>query len=657
MILDKELSPVPSQLAPRAGVASPRPRCRPGGPIAIVLALMVLLLPARPARAQSYPHMRYNQVRQKMIHNAMSTEEPILDMILYHDVRVFEFDTHNGKNTHGSLTCDWWLYHSGDLANENSEHSAETLSDALKEVQTFHLQNPQHEVFTFYIDAHDAFEPGRTPAELDALIDKYFPFDTNLAKSHSFTPFHMLHAGDPAINPVPQAGPCPCANGTDPWLVACVDGTYSPATYPACQWPLLASLRGKVLFVVTGGDSRADQYTRSGRDWLARRAFATYDHKTINSRHARTWDAAHKKWVIDNPQGYDLHPWEVIFNVYYSDSGNVFTTDCAKWPQDCHKPLQAILNEKHLVGRSFGTNSEGDWNTQKNLRVQIIGTDRVNESAYPYATTHGEQGFPFQCALTSGDACGTEVESRGSPVFNFTVSTEDINNGSDADSMAFAERQDAADKDWSVQVSVPSSWVADWAKGCLMARQDRANRAAYFAVCRTANTERLQVQWRSDGGGKAEAAGYDDDSDVDAQLFPAVRSMSKENSAYNGVPKHESPSFVKMVSAAKSTKFTAFGSRDGSHWYQIGKTRTFKHPLVFKGIAATAHGQNKILLRFQQFSVNGKFQNAADGSWDYWLIGDKGSLHAACTPSGCAFPVGSAGNARFFLFRSGWGHD
>jgi len=459
--------------------------CRVMPKIAFLVAVILFWVPSL-ARAQSYPHMRYNQVRQKNIHNAMSKEAPILDMILYHDVRVLEFDIHNGKNVHGKLNGDWWLYHSGDLPNESAEHTAETLSDALKEVQTFHRQNPHHEVFTFYIDQHDDFESGRMPKDLDALIDKFFPFNTNLEQSATFTPFHLLHSGDPKVLPVAGATECPCATMKESSLQACVDGTFSKS--PACQWPLLSTLQGKIIFVVTGGNDHADEYVDHGRAWQQRRAFATYDHKYVTSRH---FD---KK---TNPNGFDRVPWEVFFNQENGDSGNVFTTDCHAFPDDCKKPMQQIIFEKHLVGRSFGSGNEDDWNKQRKLKVQLIGTDLVDEADYPYASTHGLEGFPFQCALTLGDGCGTEVEARGSPVFNFTVNTEDFNNNNDPDSFAYAEQLDKKDRDYILQVSSPSGSVEDWAKACLMARSDQGARAAYFAVCRTANSTRTTAGFSS----------------------------------------------------------------------------------------------------------------------------------------------------------------
>jgi len=485
------------------------------------------------------------------------------------------------------------------------------------------------------------------PKDLDALIDKFFPFNTNLEQSATFTPFHLLHSGDPKVLPVAGATECPCATMKESSLQACVDGTFSKS--PACQWPLLSTLQGKIIFVVTGGNDHADEYVDHGRAWQQRRAFATYDHKYVTSRH---FD---KK---TNPNGFDRVPWEVFFNQENGDSGNVFTTDCHAFPDDCKKPMQQIIFEKHLVGRSFGSGNEDDWNKQRKLKVQLIGTDLVDEADYPYASTHGLEGFPFQCALTLGDGCGTEVEARGSPVFNFTVNTEDFNNNNDPDSFAYAEQLDKKDRDYILQVSSPSGSVEDWAKACLMARSDQGARAAYFAVCRTANSTRLQVQWREATGDSGKAGGYDDKVDMDAQMIPMVKTVSTGGYAGNGIEKLEGPSFIKLTSSHDGTRFSAFGSRDGRQWHPLGATKTFKTPLVHKGIAASSHGSKAVLWRFQQFSVGVVFQNATDAAtWQYWLIGDGGSpSHAVCNAKGCSFPHGPDGNARGFLFRNGWGH-
>lgn len=612
--------------------------------LAAVATLALLLSGTRLAAAQSYPHMRYNQVRQKQVHNAMDANEPILDMLGYYAVRSLEFDIHNGKAYNPDLTGDWWLYHSGDLVSENYAHSAETLSDALKEVQTFHRLNPDHEVLTIYVDVHDDFDSNQSADDLDALIERFFVYNDTLANSDLFTPFHLYWSGS-SYFPIAGATTCPCSN-----LQQCVDGTFSAATSPACQWPLLSQLRGKIIFVVTGGDDKADQYTGNGSLWSSRDAFATYDHKYVNS-HA---------YSSSNPYGYTKHPWEVFFNQGAGDTGNVYVgtngliTDCTSWANDCNKGMQEVVNMKHLVGRSYFADSSGDWSTQVSRKVHIIGTNEVNDLEDPWSSTHNVHGFPFACAFTPGEGCGTEAETHGSPMFNFTVGTEDFANGDDTDSITYVEKQDATDKEWIIHVLTPSSHVNGWGKGCLMARHHRGRGAAYFAVCRTADDHRAQMQWRLDDNDDALATGYDDDLNTEDQIHDVIESVTTGTTEQVIGVQWESTSFLKIVSFSSSTVFRAFVSRDRLTWRQIGHTITFPYALSFKGIASTSHGDDSTLWRFQSFTVGGTFQNAADATWDYWLIGSGGSVEATCSSSGCSFPS-SAGDARFLLFRNGWG--
>ena len=626
----------------------------------LLTAALLLLAPVMSAYADSYPHMRYNEVRQKMIHNAMDAEEPVLDMLTYHAVRGFEFDVHNTKGG-TSLKGDWWVYHAGGVpltvgstVGEFAAHTAETLSDALEEIRTFHRHNPQHEVITFFIDQHDDFEAGRNAQDLDALIDRFFKFDNNLAKSEIFSPTHLFHSGDPKFNAVADTGPCPC-----PTLQDCVDGRVALQAHPACRWPLLSALRGKIIFVITGGNPHADEYVgfhgdvdgpaKSGdSQWLARRAFVTYDHDHLTSK-------PYNK--TSNPYGFDRRPWEVFFNEDESNVNNVFTTNCNTFPKDCKKTMQRVITDNHLVGRSYDSDSFQDWVTQVKAGVQLIATDDVNDFKYDWAQTHASNGFPFECALTPGDGCGEVSEPSGSPIFSFDVISDDMNNNSDPDSFAFAEHVDARDIDYSLEVLAPESWTHDWAKACLMARENRSAKAAYFAVCRTANSYRIQIQWRPAQNDNGKAAGYDDSIDMDSRLEALAQSVSTGGYTGNGIPKDKAISFIKFTSSDNSKAFTAFASRDGFTWHHIYGPIQFKSPLTFKGIASTAHDTTHVLWRFEQFSIGGVFKDAGDArNWDYWLIGDGGNpVKASCSNGGCKFAHGD-GNAQLLTFHSGWSY-
>jgi hypothetical protein len=603
-------------------------------------AAALALAAASVANADSYPHMHYNEVRQKMAHNAMDAWEPVLDMMLYHRIRALEFDIHNTKE-HSQLNGDWWVYHW--FGSEHHEHTAETLSDALEEVKTFHRHNPQHEVVTFYIDMHDPFEEAnQQPRHLDALIKRFFVFDDNLDKSEIFAPTHLFHSGDPKFHAIAGAGPC--GAGT---LQGVVDGDLPVKTHPACRWPLLSELRGKIIFVLTGGNSQADQYVgfhgkgdagakSSDSDWLNRVAFVTYDHAAVTSAH---FDAK------TNPLGFDRRPWELFFNETKNDAA-ALVTSCPKSPSDCTKPMQRIILDKHLIGRSFDSDSADDWTQQRKVRVQLIATDMMNYLESPFTVTHSKTGFPFQCGLTPGEECGEALEFTGHPMFWFKVVTDDMNNNGDDDSIAFAERLDASDTTYSLQVLSPQSHVEDWAKACVMARSDRGAKAAYFAVCRVADNHRIQVQWRSADGADAKAAGYDDNIDMDGRLAAIVHTVSTGGYHDNGISADSGPTFIRFESSNNSQDFTASASRDGVNWHQIFGPRHFSKPLSHKGISATAHGDDTVLWRFAEFQVGNSWKDGSDSEWNHWLIGDGGHPKSPPSPDG---------NARSYSMGSGWG--
>ncbi|HWA91020.1 MAG TPA: hypothetical protein VG889_13355 [Rhizomicrobium sp.] len=208
---------------------------------------------------------------------------------------------------------------------------------------------------------------------------------------------------------------------------------------------------------------------------------------------------------------------------------------------------------------------------------------------------------------------------------------------------------------------MPSSHVGDWAKGCLMARAHATSKAAYFAVCRTADNNRIQVQYRLKGDDDAQAAGYGDGIDMDARLKALAKTVSTGGYHDNGISETEAISYVRFVASKGSTAFTAFASRDGTTWTHIYGPVTFDEPLTLKGVSATAHGDDAVLWRFTQFRIGNAPQDPSGSNWTHWLIGDGGHPSKAECRTGtagttsCSFPHGPDGNARRYGWASGWG--
>lgn len=166
------------------------------------------------------PNVSYAKAVQKSVHNSYERLEPLLDQLVYHRVRSIELDIHTGKAGDTAPNGEWFVYH--DDAPFLRDTSCTSLSDCLGQLAAFHRAFPRHEVATVWIDLKEAFGPGHTAAELDALLAKA------LGRSNVF-------AAEDAKKR--------CAAAT----------TLRGALAGACTFPTLDELRGKIIVTVTGG--------------------------------------------------------------------------------------------------------------------------------------------------------------------------------------------------------------------------------------------------------------------------------------------------------------------------------------------------------------------------------------------------------------------
>ncbi|WP_224362962.1 Ca2+-dependent phosphoinositide-specific phospholipase C [Hyalangium versicolor] len=280
------------------------------------------------AVAQAQPV--YNELRQKSSHNSYQRAEALLDQLVYHRIRSIELDIHNGKTGWSKVAGDWFVYHE----DGDTETTCHRLSDCLDELRAFHLANPRHEVVTVWVDLKDAFETGRLPQDLDALITAKLP------AAWIFKPSEVMAR---------------CAGVSS--LQAAVTG--------ACTWPSSTELQGRFIFALTGGDvssstSKLNTYVSNGTTATSRMGFVAPD--------------------LTSTSGIGTRQYAIFFNM-----------------ESPYASLATSVHLANFVGRVWGVNDSTTWSNVAKLDVNHIATDKVSYHADTWAVTHNSLGWPFQC--------------------------------------------------------------------------------------------------------------------------------------------------------------------------------------------------------------------------------------------------------------------
>jgi hypothetical protein len=470
----------------------------------LLLALCALLVPLAPALAQP----AYNELRQKSSHNSYQRHEALIDQLVYHRIRSIELDIHNGKSSWSSVSGNWFVYHS----STEPETTCHRLSDCLDELRAFHLANPNHEVVTVWVDLKDPFETGRMPVDLDNRITAHLP------STWLFKPSDVM-------------ANCPGVSS----LQAAVTG--------ACTWPTHAELRGRFIFVLTGGDvssstSKLNTYVSNGATATSRMAFIAPD--------------------LTSSSGIGARTYAVFFNM--------------------NAQYASVSNDVHLanfVGRVWDVNDSATWSRVAPLDVNHIATNKLNYHVDPWAVTHNGLGWPFQCL--DGWACGNNQEPVD--VIGAELDSGDIWYGSDSFLFAHESNTAVTTTSWTASVSTPNSHVDEWGKACLMVRAGTAANARYFAICRAADNHKLRIQYRTSTGGASSAAEVD--------IVPA------------DTVDQESLTFLKLTVQYDGTQTCAwgYGSQNGSTWKLVG-SKCLSGLLANQGLAASSHGSGRMKLLF-----------------------------------------------------------
>ncbi|MDY7233286.1 Ca2+-dependent phosphoinositide-specific phospholipase C [Hyalangium rubrum] len=471
-------------------------------PLLLALLASFALVPS--AHAQP----AYNELRQKSSHNSYQRHEAVLDQLVYHRIRSLEFDIHTGKSGWSKTAGNWFVYHD----DNEPETTCHRLSDCLEELRAFHLANPNHEVVTVWVDLKDPFETGRLPQDLDARIT------THLPSAWLFKPSDVMAA-------------CPGVSS----LQAALTG--------ACTWPTHTALRGRFVFVLTGGDvssstSKLNTYVSNGTTATSRVAFIAPDLKSTS--------------------GIGTRQYAVFFNM-----------------ENTYAPLSTDVHLANFIGRVWGVNDTTSWSRAVSLNTHHVATDKVSYHMDPWAVTHNGLGWPFQCL--EGWPCASNQEAVDS--LGVEVDSGDI--WSSSDSFLFAHESNSAvtTTTWTASVSTPNSHVDEWAKGCLMVRAGTTATARYFAICRAADNHKLRVQYRTSTSGASTAAEVD--------ILPA------------DTVDQESLTFLRLTVQydGAQTCASGYGSQNGSTWKLIA-SQCFSGLLANQGLAVSSHGSGKVKLLF-----------------------------------------------------------
>lgn len=192
----------------------------------------------------TYDHLRYDEVRQKSVHNAFQRIEGIYDQIVYWRIRSLEADIHtshlfDAPETGGDFD-EWFVYHH----TFDMWSSVHTLDDFLRVCAGAHRALPEHEVITLFLDIKDGFPAGlfdpHSRVRFDALLDHHLG-------GHLYRPADLI-ARDPTAGSLREL----------------VQGV---------GWPTLRELRGKFVVVLTGSEHQLSNYVAAGEAATDRLAF------------------------------------------------------------------------------------------------------------------------------------------------------------------------------------------------------------------------------------------------------------------------------------------------------------------------------------------------------------------------------------------------
>jgi hypothetical protein len=444
-----------------------------------------------------YSEIRYNQVRQKSSHNSFQREEGIYDQFLYWRVRSLEFDLHNDKGLSQNLTGNWYIYH---VYISDDDTTVDKLSDLMTVLQGLQRAVPEHEITTIFLDLKDDWDDTHTPEQLDSLLID--ALGTN----------HILRPRDLATSNDLQGG------------------------IARSGWPHLSSLRGKFVFVLTGGnlseeDSKLNEYVADGGTAHERACFIAPGISTVA-------DITAKNYAI-------------FFNLKESQAS----------------ALAPSVFSAGLVSRIYEADSETTFKAMKTDQVHHIATNKINARVDPWSATDNRLGWPFEgIAITVAQS-----QAEAGTVYGVEAASEDLSGKNDSFYYYYGDAG-TSNRTWVAFISSPDSHVEDYAKGALMARASTDSNSAYFAVIRPGQDHGLRIQYRKKSGDKTD--------DVEE---PVATDHTVQNDTLG---------FVKLTVSSSGKLAQGWGSVDGASWVFLGSFQ-FDEALKYQGYGTSSHDKDE----------------------------------------------------------------
>lgn len=214
----------------------------------------------------------YDDVAQVACHNCYETKYADTFFSTLNGTRVVEIDFRDTRfgTVNTSFPGKWFVSHfrrGGSGNNNNCTGNGQGTNDleaCLKDVLNWSNHNPNHDVITVYLDKKQNWSgvnEGRRPADLDALLNRIF--SNKIYKPSDLKRTH------PSLREAAHRG-----------------------------WPSMNMLKGKIIFVLTGDNSKLHEYVQdrqgNAKSFVAARANEANDVNGLPNDFNRTT----AKWVV-----------------------------------------------------------------------------------------------------------------------------------------------------------------------------------------------------------------------------------------------------------------------------------------------------------------------------------------------------------------------
>lgn len=324
--------------------------------------------------------------------------------------------------------------------------------------------------------------------------------------------------------------------------------TLRSALAGSCMFPTLDELRGKIIVAVTGGSACEPASPVMTYDGSI--AFRAPNHSASCT-----------------PSQGDA----VFVNLAWDERA-----------QAVEAGSLGLVTRMYKGGVPGGLDSKDDFDGAIAAGALHAATDKANAEVDGWSSTHDVRGFPFRC-----QGCEGHVEPGTAAIIGLRATSGDLEGNADSGFFAFvdpnANAANGAD-DFRALVSVPSSHVQEFAKGCLVARASDSPGAAYAAVCRTFDNQPPRMQVRATEGGPT--------SNTTA---PPITGLAVEVPAFLRL-------FVEPTGA--KTRVTAETSGDGKTWVAMGTTDV-DGSLPMRGLVVSSHDDGPRKAMFADVRRNG----------------------------------------------------